>query len=214
MAPVIVLSGDEDADAEFCTSIALQSSAGQGNPSRLIKASLPLDRECDLSALQGDRLLNKLDSGNHPDWLTYWGWGSQALLADRSGDLESAIEYVGKSEVYHPTDFCHTMNLAVFAMAHHERQHSDKSKAALPEASQLITSLHDKPEDRGHHDLLIAEILIRESEAEINGRTDSAAEPSTPLKQPATRPAGERSKPNAVESEINEGSPEATANSR
>ena len=86
------------------------------------------------------------------------GWATRALLAYRSDDAESAVEYVAKSEDNNPTYFSHAMNLAVLAMAQHELDHPDEAAAALAEASQLITRLRENPNNQGHHDLQIAEI--------------------------------------------------------
>jgi hypothetical protein len=103
-------------------------------------------------------LINALESGNHTEKSAPWGWATRALLAYRSDDAESAVEYVAKSEDNNPTDFSHAMNLAVLAMAQHELDHPDEAAAALAEASQLITRLRENPNNQGHHDLQIAEI--------------------------------------------------------
>ena len=82
---------------------------------------------------------------------------------------ESAVEYVAKSEGHNPTDFSHALNLAVLALAQHELGHPDEAAAALAKASQLITRLKETPNNKIHHDVLIAEILLREAAAKING---------------------------------------------
>ena len=86
---------------------------------------------------------------------------------------ESAVEYVAKSEGHNPTDFSHALNLAVLALAQHELGHPDEAAAALAEASQLITRLKETPNNKIHPDLLIAEVLIRESETKISGSDES-----------------------------------------
>jgi hypothetical protein len=51
--------------------------------------------------------------------------------------------------------------------------HHDEAQTALALAEQLITRLKADPSNRGHHAPLMAEILFREAETKINGRTTS-----------------------------------------
>ena len=46
------------------------------------------------------------------------------------------------------------------------------SKATLSKAKELIVGLKQDPVNKNKHDTLIAEILIREAEAKINGKNN------------------------------------------
>jgi tetratricopeptide (TPR) repeat protein len=171
---VIVLSGNENAYTEFCQWIARQPLEKVVFAERAIKSSLLRPSGFDIAALPVDTLTEALDSGTYPDW--FWGWQTRSMLAYRSGDAESAVKYVAKSEEHNPIEVAHATNQAILALAQHELGKSDEAKAALAEATLLITSLNKDPSNIHRHDLLIAEILFREAESKINGKTDSAAE--------------------------------------
>jgi hypothetical protein len=128
-------------------------------------------RSIDFAKLPGDILAKSLGEGTGPDWLPSWGWCSRALLAYRRGDVESAVKSVKKSEESKPAESAHAKNLAVRAMAQRQLQHPEESQRALEEASQLIKRLHADDTNKGDHDLLIAQILVHEAEALINGKT-------------------------------------------
>ncbi|MGH7138306.1 MAG: hypothetical protein ACREHD_21360, partial [Pirellulales bacterium] len=136
----------------------------------------------DLAQLPLDRFTASLDQGTAPDWLPVWAWGTRALLAYRSGDAESAVKYAAKSEELKRTDFAHALNLAVLALAQHQLKHSDEACRALEEAVQVTDRLQADANNKGNHDLLIAQILLREAEALMNG-------------QPPSKPAGEKAQP-------------------
>ncbi len=64
------------------------------------------------------------------------------------------------------------MNLAILAMAQNHLQHPDEAREALEAASQLIQRLQEVDSNKGHHDLLIAELLLREANGMINRAED------------------------------------------
>ena len=171
VATVIALSGDENAYAEFRKWIAQQPAKDGEAAERVIKTSLLRASGFDIAALPSGTLIEALASGNHPEWFPAWGWVTRALLAYRSGDADSAVKYVAKSEEHKPEQFTHAMSLAVLALAQHKLNHSDEARTALAEASRVITRLKENPGNIGHPDLLIADILRREAETLINGQT-------------------------------------------
>jgi hypothetical protein len=56
-------------------------------------------------------------------------------------------------------------------LAQHQLQHPDEARRALEAASQLINRLQADDKKNGHHDRQIAQILFREAEVLINGKT-------------------------------------------
>jgi hypothetical protein len=78
---------------------------------------------------------------------------------------------VAESEKNKPGGPTRALNLAVLALAQHQLQHPLEAQAALKEALQLIASLRELPDQKNHHDVLIAEILIREAQTIIKGGT-------------------------------------------
>ena len=142
---------------------------------KVIKASLLRPDVIDLAGLPRDRLAASLDEGIGPDWYPVWAWGTRALLAYRSGDAESAVKYVARSEELKPGDFTHALNLAILAMAQHQLHHSDEARRALAEAVELTDRLQSDASSKGDFNLLIAQILLREAESLIDGRTQPKA---------------------------------------
>ncbi len=167
IAAVLALTDDPTAYSDFCGRM-VQHFAESKKPEtaeRVVKASLLRADSIDLAKLPGDLLAKSLNDGTVPEWLPPWAWGSRALLACRSGDAESAVQYVAKSEECKPIDVAHALNLAVQAMAQHQLGKAGEAKTSLEEASQLIARLREEPGRKGDHDLLIAEILFHEAEA-------------------------------------------------
>lgn len=173
VAPIVVLSNDQKAYAAFCNWITQQPAETAPLADKAIKACLLRPGIADLAKLSDDALAAGLDNQTAPEWLVPYAWGTRALLAYRTGAADSATQYIAKSELLEPNDLVRSFNQAVLAMAHMELNHPDEAKAALAEASQIITRLTIDPSNKGHHDLLIAEILFREAEATINGKKDS-----------------------------------------
>ena len=97
------------------------------------------------------------------------------------------------------------MTLSILALSQHELQESDNARKSLEEASQVITRLKEDPNNKGHYNLMIAEILFREAEAKITGKNDSADELSTTPEKSTTTSAEESSKANSDETENGNG---------
>lgn len=173
IAPVLALAEDQAAYSEFCGHMAQQFAESKlpEVAERVVKACLVRANSIDLAKLPGDRLARMLDEGTAPDWLLTWGWCARALWAYRSGDAQSAVKHVAKSEECKPAETAHALNLAVLAMAQHQLRHPEEARRALDETSQLINRLQADDKIKGDHDLLIAQVLFREAEALINGKT-------------------------------------------
>lgn len=65
------------------------------------------------------------------------------------------------------------MNVSLVTAALRQLDHPDEARSALDEAKQLIIRLQADETKDEHHDLRFAEILFREAEAKLNGKTDS-----------------------------------------
>ena len=173
IAPVLALAEDHAAYFEFCSRMTQQfaKSNGPEDFERVVKANLLRANSIDLAKLPVDKFAKLLDHGTVSDEFLPWGWATRALLAYRTGDAELTAMYVARSEERKPPERAHAMNLAVLAMAHHQLQHPEESRRVLEQASQLIDRLN-ADESKLDHDLLIAQILHREAEALINGKTN------------------------------------------
>lgn len=171
-APVLALADDPAIYSDFCERIVAQFADSNDAVvvERTIKACLLRVNSIDLSKLPAEKLARMMDEGTVPDGLKPWGWGARAFWAYRSGDAESAVNYVAKSEEQKPGDTLHATNLAVLAMARHQLKRAEEARQALDEASQLINRLQADEKFKGDNDVLIAQILLREAETLINGK--------------------------------------------
>ena len=171
-APVLALADDPAIYSDFCERMVAQfaDSNDVHVVERTIKAGLLRVNSIDLSKLPAEKLARMMDEGTVPDEFKPWGWGARAFWAYRSGDAESAVNYVEKSEEHKPADTLHATNLAVLAMARHQQKLPEEARQALDEASQVINRLKAYENNKADHDLLIAQILFREADALINGK--------------------------------------------
>ena len=172
VAPVLVLAGDDADYPAYCRRIVerFAESKAIDVPDKVVKACLLRREAIELAKLPLNRFAASLNKGTAPDWYPVWAWGTLALLAYRSGDAESAVKYVARSEELKPGDMTHALNLAVLAMAQHQLQHPDEARRALVEAAQLTDRLQSDASSKGDFDLLIAQILLREAQTLINGQ--------------------------------------------
>jgi tetratricopeptide (TPR) repeat protein len=189
VAPVLILAGGDADYPAYCRRIVEQFAESKSFdvPDKVVKACLLRADAIELAQLPLDRFAASLDEGSAPDWFPVWAWGTRALLAYRSGDAESAVKCVARSEELNPGDFTHALNLAVLAMAQHQLKHSDEARRALEEARagrdhlfqlrlhadpvQLTDRLQSDASSNGDINLLIAQILLREAQALIDGKT-------------------------------------------
>jgi WD40 repeat protein/tetratricopeptide (TPR) repeat protein len=175
VAPVLVLAGDDADYPAYCRRIVEQFAESKSIdvPDKVVKACLLRPDAIELAKLPVDKFAASLDEGTAPDWYPVWAWGTHALLAYRSGDAESAVKYVTRSEELKPDDMPHALNLAVLAMAQHQLQHPDEARLALAEAVELTDRPQSEAGSNGDFDLLIAQILLREAQTLINGKTQA-----------------------------------------
>jgi tetratricopeptide (TPR) repeat protein len=171
VAPLFVLAGDQAVYRSFCDRMVKQfaANATPAEAEGTVKACLLQSGAIDLDRLPARALGDFLDTGAEPGWLRVYAWAARALWAYRSGDGESAVKYVAKSEELKPDDYIRAMNLAVLALAEHQLKHADAARRALAEAVELTDRLESDPAKKGHHDLLIAQILVREAQAVMTG---------------------------------------------
>ncbi len=164
-APILASAEDQSRYHTFCARIN-QYFAESTTPEaadRVVKAALLRAGSIDIVKPSADRLGDLLDQGKFPEGLETWGWGACALWAYRSGDAESAVRYVAKSEEYRPSELPRAMICTVLAMAQHQLRHPQEARAALDDASQLLTILQKNPNHKVDHDFLIAQMLYREA---------------------------------------------------
>jgi eukaryotic-like serine/threonine-protein kinase len=95
-------------------------------------------------------------------------WAEKGLRADQEGDVGGYRE-------------CNVEAYTVQAMAYHQLNQPDKARAALAKGSELATTKLAKIEDGdlggGWQDVIIAQVLLREAKALIEGQPVAAKEP-------------------------------------
>ena len=94
------------------------------------------------------------------------------MIQIQRGDAKAALTYVAKSEEYQPGETAHAINLAVLALAQHQLQPLDESRIAFAGATQFIDGLRAMPNRKGDHDLLIAEMLLREAASLLDAKAN------------------------------------------
>jgi len=176
VAPILAVDENQRAYSDFCGRMAKQfaNSKDLEAVERTVKAALLRPNSIDPARLPGKTLDQILDSGMSPDgpaagWLP-WGWAARALWAYRRGDAASAVKYAMKSEESKPQELTRAMNLALVAMAEHQLQHPDRARRVLDEASQLVARRESNPINNDSPNLMIAQILLREAQALVNGK--------------------------------------------
>jgi hypothetical protein len=162
-ASVVALAGNEAAYREFCGRMAKRF-AGADDALTTCMACLMLPDAIELARLPRNTLIKSLVDGTAPDWLLPHGWSTRALLAYRSGDAESSVKYVQKSEEYDLRERAHHLNLAIRALAQHQLGHADEARRDAEQASQMVIDreLKNDYDPFRHFDLLIVQILLRE----------------------------------------------------
>lgn len=169
LAPVAALAGDETY-RDYCHRCAQQfrGTADVVVADRVIKSCLIKPGAIELDKLPGDVLAEGLDTNTAPGGFRSYLWFARALLAYRSGDAESAVKHATKSEALKPATDAHLLNFGVFALAQHALGNTQKCQDALEELSKLIAQQH-QAHQLVNHDVLIAEMLLQEAAAKVNG---------------------------------------------
>jgi eukaryotic-like serine/threonine-protein kinase len=174
IAPVLVLGGDDAAYSAFCNRMATQF-AGVEAPAtaeQIIKVCLLRANAIDPTKLPRNTLASFVDNGAEPRDLRQRAATVLALLAYRIGDVDSAEKYATSAQKLNPIGSTQAVNLAVLAMAQHQLQHPDEARRALQEASQITARLPADANNPDHSDTLIAQILLREADALIDGNSE------------------------------------------
>ncbi|MCY2962468.1 MAG: tetratricopeptide repeat protein, partial [Planctomycetota bacterium] len=170
LAPILIQSENDAAYREL-TAGMLKQFGGTKDPQmaeRMCKACLLLADGVDVTLLPKATLENALDKGTPPDWLLPWAWFARGLLAYRSGDAKSAIDAVNTSLGHQPNDNGLALNYALRSLAKSRLEQNEGAQADLEKARKAIDRLLADFNNHGHHDLLIAQILLREAEAQVN----------------------------------------------
>ncbi len=176
LAPILIQSKNE-ADYRELAAGMLKQFGGTKDPQmaeRMCKACLLLADGVDVTLLPKATLENALDKGTPPDWLLPWAWFARGLLAYRSGDAKSAIDAVNTSLGHQPNDNGLALNYALRSLAKSRLEQNEGAQADLEKAKKLIDRLLADFNNHGHHDLLIAQILLREAESRVNKTADES----------------------------------------
>ena len=172
-ATLLALSGDEASYREHCRRMVerFPAARGAGNAVVTCKACclLPPDT-IDLERLPLEPVARSLDQESFEAWLRPWGWQARALVAYRKGDAKRALKYIQQSENSDPSAPAHAFNLVVRAMTQWKLANVDEARFDVERASKAIDFL--PVADSGpinHYDALMAQILLREVEAKLEG---------------------------------------------
>lgn len=168
-ASVLAVAENPEAYRSFCERIAKQFGKTQdaNRATHVIKACLLQPATIDVAQLPVEAFVKPLDNGTTPEGARHFRWGLRGLLALRSGDAELAVKSIGQAQAHNPTEVSSAFNLSVLALAQHERKQFNEAQITLAEASKIINRLKTDPSQKGHHDLLIAEILFREAKENL-----------------------------------------------
>ena len=173
-AALLALAEDEEAYRELCVAMTDQFrdkiTAEQADS--VCKSCLLLPGCVDFSKLPVQQLENSLSLEETPDAHRVWFLASLALVAYRGGDAESAIRYVTRSEELPTGSLVHALNLPILALSRQQLNQTDEARRVIEEARKHISHLQVNVKEPAHHDLFCAQVLLREAEAKINGRSD------------------------------------------
>lgn len=189
LAPVLVLSGDEEAYQTFCRRMTRQfkENTDPWFADVLCKSCLLQPGGIEISQLPGDLIAKVLDDGTVPSGLAPWAWTCRALLAYRSGDPAFAVDYAKKSRDLNPAQVALALNLSIDALAQHALERPDEAASLIKQATALIETLGENETTRNSHDFLIAQILLREAVATINGMEDGGLSSSTDVARKSSK---------------------------
>lgn len=174
-APVVALA-DDTAYRDFCTRM-VDSFAKSELPEvaeRTCKACLLRSGAIELSRLPSSRFVTALDNGSAPEWLLPWAWSCRALLAYRSGDAASTVRYAQQSQAHEPNHYCNCQVLTILALAQIQLHEFDAARGNLDKASEVIAQLQTNEANRIAHDVLIAQLLLREAKSQLAEQSAAA----------------------------------------
>ena len=176
VAPIFAIRNDESGYRSFCQRMIRQFEGTDDVwiAERTCKACLLLPDSVDLARLPLGTLAESLDKGTAPDGFPKgWGWIARALFAVRSGNAESAMQFLQKSEENKVnSEFSVSLKLAVRALAQHQLGNPDKARDDIEEASSIINRMWRRdPSFAQHLDMMNTHILLREAGELLDGKT-------------------------------------------
>ena len=168
VAPLVALD-DENEYRRLCARISQdsQKAVNLWTADRICKACLLLPESVDIDRLPTDVLEKSLKAGKGPSWAIPFAWSTQALVSYRSGDAEAAIASVKKSMDSRPNSFNVAVNETILALAHEDLGNDKTARIHSTRAERLIRKIQRVDWMKGHHDLLIPQILHREVVAKL-----------------------------------------------
>lgn len=170
LMPVLVLA-DRVETYRRCIMMGSILVAGTKDPREAelaCKLGLLIPDVTDPNNLPIDVISRVLQDGAAPRDLEPGFWACKALVAYRSGEFDSAIDFVARSQQLDPHERLRPLNLAIQALSEYGLNRQDDARDDLRKANQLIDLLQQEPINQGHHDVLIAQILLSEAESKIN----------------------------------------------
>ncbi|MGI9430372.1 MAG: protein kinase domain-containing protein, partial [Bythopirellula sp.] len=198
VAPVMALSGDEAGYRDFCRRMAehfAEKPDADFSREKTCKACLLRPDSIDIEELPTNFLDEYLKTKKPIapgaeatfDPLLGWFWGTQALVAYRSGDATGALACLAQSRTNRPMPAAEAFNLAIETLAKHQLNQRE-TRQVIETATQLVEELLDSTFEAGsHHDLLIALVLLREAEAQVLDKVRPAFDSSDVAEAAALR---------------------------
>ncbi len=170
-APVVALTGNQDAYKQFCERMIERYRSSDSNEEieRTIKSSLLIPGVIDSSQLPIDRLRRAMEGEGMEPWKLGWGWACLALTELRGGDPLKALQYLrhaAREEDYATSPVEQSLCLMLKTIAH---QRLDQQAEARDSYEQALALHQPKMAGAYEHDVLITELVRREAEAGFAG---------------------------------------------
>lgn len=179
LAVMLVLNGDE-AGYEEARRHAIQTHAFPEtylDSERITKACLLLpfkpSNSITVDDLPSESFESALDENRVQPALKAQALLTRGLLAYRSGEYESCLEYLSKSETMIRGESRKMLNPAIRCMAEFRLGREEEARASFEKIDQGLAAANEMPEARRGHDLLYALVLREEAQQLIhNGQKD------------------------------------------
>lgn len=172
LAPMLVLAGDDEGYREFCGRTIEHFEASTEGPvvDVVCKSCLLKPGFVEISSLPVDVMTRILEDTTPPEYLLPWFWSGQALVAYRGADPALAVDYATQALGGNPHPAAEALSFAVRALARCELGQIDQAQSDRDQAAQVIARLRKEWANPGHHDLLIAQIILAEANAKLAER--------------------------------------------
>jgi serine/threonine protein kinase/Flp pilus assembly protein TadD len=161
---VLAMAGDTDTYSRFCALLTRRHPHAQEwwVVARICHACLLMPDSIAVPETPYKSLGTIMDTRTDLlEWESNWGWSTLALAAYRDGEPELALDYVKRSEEYHPSIYCHAMNLGILALAHHELRNAEAAANAREDLKEIVSGFGYMEMNQ---DQLFPKILLREAE--------------------------------------------------